>query len=73
MILSQLQTHINGQGPLTLRQLSHHFDVPEEALQGMLGLLVKKGKVLQLKEQPSCGGCTSCDDHLIPSFVGKGP
>ena len=71
MILSQVQSHIDANGPLTLQQLSKHFGVQPEALEGMLGLLIKKGKITRLEEKPSCGGCTSCDGYLMTSFTGQ--
>ena len=60
MILAQVQAYINDNGPITMHQITKHFGMEAQALQGMLQILMRKGLIEQLQQAPTCNGCTSC-------------
>ena len=68
MILAQVQAYINDNGPITMHQITKHFGMEAQALQGMLQILMRKGLIEQLQQAPTCNGCTSCDGHLQISY-----
>ncbi len=63
-MLSKIKEYLKEQGQASLRDIAVHFDVSEEAAQGMLEHWERKGKVRRM-ESASCGGacghkCSSC-------------
>ena len=57
MLLTELQRYLAAYKRTTLGQLTLHFGVAPPALQGMLDLLVRKGKVRHLPAPLGCRGC----------------
>ena len=60
MLHEIMKTLKTGMGPLSLRQLSHQLNVEESALEGMIGFLLKKGKLRLVDELAAAKGCTTC-------------
>ena len=55
MILSELRTYIKDKKRVTLNELVIHFNIEADALRGMLGKWMSKGKVRLLPVNPACG------------------
>jgi len=63
MILAEIKNYLMRHRRVTLGDLACHFDAEPEALKGMLGQWIRKGKVIQLKEKAVCGRtCGKCCD-----------
>jgi hypothetical protein len=54
MILPEIKKYLMGHKRVTLGDLACHFDTEPEAMKGMLGQWIRKGKVLKLDEQAGC-------------------
>ncbi|MDQ7091122.1 MAG: FeoC-like transcriptional regulator [Methylococcales bacterium] len=69
MILSKLRDYLKQQQRVTLHQLVVHFDCDADALRGMLGKWISKGKVQRLNPNSNCGtGCCQCDPALTELY-----
>lgn len=69
MILSDLRSYLKQQHKVALKDLINHFGVDAEALRGMLGLWISKGKVRKLSMESGCGtSCCKCDPTLIELY-----
>ena len=69
MILSDLRSYLKQQHRVALKDLVVHFDVDADALRGMLGLWVNKGKVRRLSLKSDCGtSCCKCDATLTELY-----
>lgn len=69
MILSELKRYLQQQKRVTLNDLVIHFGVDADALRGMLGKWVSKGKVKRVPPASSCGtGCCKCDPALTELY-----
>lgn len=63
MILSEIKNYMIQHKRVTLGDLACHFDTEPEAMKGMLGQWIRKGKVLKLNEQAGCNKtCGKCCD-----------
>lgn len=74
MILSDLKRYLQQRERVSLNELSIHFNTDADALRGMLGKWIGKGKVRQLAANSSCGtSCCKCDPTLteLYEWVGK--
>lgn len=61
MILAELKNYLTRNRRATLGDLACHFDIAPEAIKGMLGQWIKKGKVARLDGVPDCcRGCGKC-------------
>lgn len=61
MILSEIKKYLMKHKRVTLGDLACHFDTEPEAMKGMLGQWIRKGKVLKLDEQAGCSkACGKC-------------
>ena len=67
-MIKQLETLLTQQGPMTLEAMAQAMDMPTSALQGMLDLLIRKGRVQTMSGTARCGTCTSCDAHQLTSY-----
>ena len=67
MILSQLSDYLKLHGRVSLHDMQHYLDTTPEALEGMLAVLERKGRVRRLPSGTSCGGgtCWKCDPASI--------
>lgn len=62
MILSQIRDYLKQRGQCTLSDIALHFDTDADAVRGMLGIWIRKGKVEKRSATASCGtSCQSCD------------
>lgn len=70
MILSDLRGYLQQQRRATLSDLALHFDVDANALRGMLGKWINKGKVrLSSAGGSACGtSCCKCDPLLTEIY-----
>lgn len=69
MILSELKSYLQQQKRVSLNDLAIHFDIDADALRGMLGKWIGKGKVRQLPLNSSCGSsCCKCDPALTELY-----
>ncbi len=80
-MLYQLLTVMNNKNkPISLEGLSEELGMEKSALEGMLDLLVRKGKLRysdlgQVPQEGSCAGgaCMACGKAGSCPFVGKMP
>jgi hypothetical protein len=69
MILSDLRGYLKAQRRVALADLMIHFDMEADALRGMLGKWISKGKVQKLPLIGSCGtSCCQCDTTLTEIY-----
>jgi hypothetical protein len=70
MILSDLRSYLQQQHRVTLNDLVIHFHIDADALRGMLGKWISKGKVRQLPvNNTACGSsCCKCDPLLAEIY-----
>ncbi len=59
-MLSRLKAYLRQRGQASLADLGNHFDVPPDAMRGMLEQWIRRDKVKRLAA-PQCDGCTQCD------------
>ncbi|MEB3884288.1 FeoC-like transcriptional regulator [Lyngbya sp. CCY1209] len=67
MILTQLQNHLKTHRRASLAELEHSLKVDADALRGMLGKLIQKGRVCKINGK-ACGGCHSCAPEAIEFY-----
>lgn len=69
MILSELRDYLKQEHRVTLHDLVIHFDIDADALRGMLGKWISKGKVKRLSPDSTCGTtCCKCDPTLTELY-----
>ncbi|WP_333874765.1 FeoC-like transcriptional regulator [Methylobacter sp.] len=69
MILSDVRDYLKDQHRVALADLVTHFDMDADALRGMLGKWISKGKVRKLPLTASCGtSCCQCDTALTEIY-----
>ena len=69
MILSELRDYLKLHKRVTLNDLVIHFNMDADALRGMLGKWISKGKVKRLNPDSSCGTtCCKCDPALTELY-----
>jgi hypothetical protein len=69
MILSDLRDYLRAQRRVALADLVNHFGVDADALRGMLGKWMAKGKLRKLSAGTACGaGCCKCDPALTELY-----
>ncbi len=62
MILSDIKQYLSQRGSASLSDLCIHFDTNPEAMRGMLGQWIRKGRVQKHSASASCGSsCSKCD------------
>jgi len=62
MILSELRDYLRERRRVALADLVNHFDSDADAIRGMLGKLIRKGRLRKLTVSDSCGSsCCKCD------------
>jgi hypothetical protein len=61
MILAEMRDYIRARGRVTLSEMAIRFDRDPDALRGMLGKWIAKGKVARLDDATRCGkACAGC-------------
>jgi len=69
VILSDLRDYLRQQRRVALADLVTHFGMDADALRGMLGKWISKGKVRKLPLTASCGtSCCQCDTALTEIY-----
>ncbi|MGR9053944.1 MAG: FeoC-like transcriptional regulator [Gammaproteobacteria bacterium] len=69
MILSDLRNFIKQQHRVALSDLVNHFHMDADALRGMLGKWVSKGKIKRSTLESGCGSsCCKCDPALTEIY-----
>ncbi len=69
MILSDLRNYLRIQHRVALADLIVHFNMDADAMRGMLGKWISKGKVRKLPLSASCGtSCCQCDAALTEIY-----
>lgn len=61
MILSEIREYLQTHGSASLQDMAHRFDTDPEALRGMLGQWVTRGRVVREAPRGNCGSCCKCD------------
>ena len=62
MILSDIREYLKQRGQASLGDIALHFDADPAAVQGMLEIWIRKGKVEKRAATASCGSsCQQCD------------
>lgn len=67
MILQQLQTYLRTHSQTSLEELACQFQTDTDALQDMLNVLIRKGRVHKLVGK-QCGGCHSCTSESLELY-----
>jgi len=69
MILSRLNEYLRQRGRASLADLAQGLDSTPEAVEGMLAILERKGKVRRLPPGSACGsGCCQCDPTVLTLY-----
>jgi putative ferrous iron transport protein C len=69
VILSDLRDYLKAQRRVALADIAAHFNMDADALRGMLGKWISKGKVRKLPLTDSCGtSCCQCDTALTEIY-----
>jgi putative ferrous iron transport protein C len=69
VILSDLRAYLREHRRVALADLTVHFGMDADALRGMLGKWISKGKVRKLPLSASCGtSCCQCDTTLTEIY-----
>lgn len=69
MILSELKNYLQLNRRAMLADMAHRFDMDPDALRGMLGKWVSKGKVRKVSSNAGCSdGCCKCDPALLELY-----
>lgn len=69
MILADLRDYLKQRQRVTLNDLVIHFGMDAEALRGMLGKWISKGKVKKISPDSGCGtSCCKCDPALTELY-----
>ena len=57
MILRELGEYLEREGKVSRRDLARHFDTSEDAVEAMLGVWMRKGRVRKVEQGGCSGGC----------------
>jgi len=69
MILSRLNDYLRQRGRASLADLAQSLDSTPEAVEAMLAILERKGKIRRLPPGSSCGtGCCQCDPTVLTLY-----
>ena len=70
MILSEVRDYLKQRGQCSLSDIALHFDTDADAVRGMMGIWIKKGKVEKRSATASCGtSCQSCDPATTEVYI----
>lgn len=67
MILSDVRGYLAANRRATLADMANRFDADADAIRGMLGHLIAKGRVRRV-EGPGCGGCCKCGPESLEIY-----
>jgi hypothetical protein len=61
MILSDIKHYVKTNKRVNLEDLALHFDADPRAIEGMMDVWIRKGRISRSDIKPLCtGGCASC-------------
>lgn len=69
MILSELRQYLQQNKRASLTDMAAHFDTNPDALRGMLGKWISKGKMVKMQEERNCGSCGKCDFSKAEIYI----
>lgn len=72
MILSQIREYLQTHGSASLQDMAHRFDTDPEAMRGMLGQWVARGRVVRETSGGNCGSCCKCDPATLEVYRWRG-
>jgi hypothetical protein len=61
MILTQVKTYLAARGRASLDDLAMHFAMDADAMRGLLGTWVAKGRARRVNQAVPCGTCGKCE------------
>ncbi|MEF8700269.1 MAG: FeoC-like transcriptional regulator [Candidatus Accumulibacter sp. UW26] len=68
MILSRVSDYLKEHRRASLTDLALGLDATPDALQGMLAILERKGRVRRLPSATKCSGCAKCDPQGLEVY-----
>ncbi|MEZ5839214.1 MAG: FeoC-like transcriptional regulator [Hyphomicrobiales bacterium] len=68
MLVRDLNTYLAERGRASMADLIARFGASPDALRGMLGLLIAKGRVVREDSQTKCTGCTKCSTDSLEIY-----
>lgn len=73
MILADVRSYVADKRQVTLADVALHFDVSEDAAQGMLDVWVRKGKIRRSRLNAACGSsCSQCAPATTEVYLWSG-
>jgi putative ferrous iron transport protein C len=72
MILSDIRDHLQANGNVSLQDMANRFDIDPDALRGMLGQWVARGRVVCETTGGQCGGCCKCEAAALEVYRWRG-
>lgn len=72
MILSSIRDYLQANGNASLQDMANRFDIDPDALRGMLGQWVVRGRVVCEPMGRQCGGCCQCDAAALEVYRWRG-
>ena len=70
MLSEILKAFKRAEGPMDLNELSRYLNIERSALDGMIELLVRQGKLKEIN--PGSEDCTHCNSRLSCSHLQSG-
>jgi len=67
MALSEVKRYLTERKVAPLNDIALHFDMEPDAVRGMLGHWIRKGRI-RLHQDEGCrngGGCSGCGEHVV--------
>jgi hypothetical protein len=61
MLMTELRDYLSERKRASLSDISLRFDIPPDALVGMLSVWMAKGRVRRLRDRLPCGTCGKCE------------
>jgi len=61
MILAEIRGYLSESKRATIADLANRFHADPDALRGMLGHLIRKGRIRRVGDSALCPGCLKCD------------
>ena len=68
MILSKIRDYLQANGNASLQDMANRLDIAHDALRGMLGQWVARGRVVCEPPSGNCGGCCRCDAAALEVY-----
>lgn len=64
-VLKQIEQTLKEGGPMTATMLARQLKASEQAVDGMLTLLVARGRVAKVNQSACSGSCCGASDSLV--------